>query len=62
MQGAVLGVGRSVSTLARAVGPAIAGLVFTTAGMDWPFFLGAAVMLAVLLLSLRLAAPEAPRP
>jgi DHA1 family tetracycline resistance protein-like MFS transporter len=54
-QGAVLGVGRSASTLARVVGPAWAGLLFSAFGRDWPFYAGAAVMLAVAALGLRTA-------
>lgn len=57
-QGGVLGVGRSMSTLARAAGPALAGLIFATAGKDWPFFVGAGLMFIVLLLSLRLRRPD----
>lgn len=53
-QGGVLGIGRSVSTLGRVAGPALAGLVFATAGKDWPFFIGSALMFVVLLLSFHL--------
>jgi DHA1 family tetracycline resistance protein-like MFS transporter len=49
--GGVIGVGRSASTLARAAGPAFAGYVFILLGKDWPFFAGAAILIAVLLLS-----------
>jgi MFS transporter, DHA1 family, tetracycline resistance protein len=52
--GGVVGIGRSASTLARAVGPAFAGIVFAWAGKDWPFFAGAAILLLVLLLSGRM--------
>ena len=46
-QGGVMGVGRSATTLARVIGPAWAGLLFSFMGMDWPYFGGAAVMVLV---------------
>jgi DHA1 family tetracycline resistance protein-like MFS transporter len=59
--GAVVGVGRSAATLARAAGPAFAGYVFILAGKDWPFFAGAAILVGVLLVSGRLlAGPRRP--
>ena len=54
-QGGVLGIGRSVTTLARVFGPAWAGYLFSLLGKDWPFLAGAAVMAVVLLLALGLA-------
>ena len=59
-QGVVLGIGRSVSTLARAVGPAGAGYIFAAIGKDWPFLGGAAIMLVVLVISLKLRRNSAP--
>lgn len=44
-QGTVMGVARSVTILARVVGPAGAGILFSAFGKDWPFIAGAAVML-----------------
>ena len=48
IQGGTMGVSRSVTTLARVIGPAWAGLLFELLGKDWPFFAGALTMLAVL--------------
>ncbi len=55
-QGSVLGTARSVTTLARAVGPVWAGLLFVTFGRNGPYFGGALVMLGVLILGLRVLA------
>jgi len=52
-QGGVMGVGRSAATLARVMGPAWAGSIFLLAGLDWPYFGGAAVMVLVVILGLR---------
>lgn len=57
-QGGVMGVTRSVTTLARVVGPAWAGLLFAWLGRDWPYFSGALVMAAVLLLAVACLARE----
>ncbi len=71
LQGGTMGVARSVTTLARVIGPGWAGALFYFFGKDWPFFGGTIVMVAVVLLgawSLRRIAqeaeaePEAPRP
>ncbi|MDG2034598.1 MAG: MFS transporter [Rhodospirillales bacterium] len=51
-QGAIQGIGRSASTLARVLGPAGAGYIFTFAGKDWPFYVGAALMAVILFFSL----------
>ena len=50
-QGTVLGIGRSASTLARAMGPMGSGYVFAFLGKDWPFFVGALLMFLVLAVS-----------
>lgn len=55
-QGGVMGVTRSVTTLARVLGPAWAGLLFAQLGRDWPYFSGAIIMAAVLLLALAVPA------
>jgi len=52
-QGGVMGVGRSATTLARVIGPAWAGSIFLLAGLDWPYFGGAAVMVLVVILGIR---------
>jgi DHA1 family tetracycline resistance protein-like MFS transporter len=51
-QGGVMGVTRSATTLARVLGPAWAGVLFAQLGRDWPYFSGALIMAAVLLLAL----------
>lgn len=53
-QGSVFGVSRSATTFARVVGPIWAGFLFATLGKDWPYFGGALVMAAVVILSLRI--------
>ena len=60
-QGGVLGVARAATTLSRVVGPVCAGVLFAVFGKEWPFFVGAAVMVGVLFLSLRIlkANPDA---
>ena len=52
-QGGVMGVGRSATTMARVIGPAWAGLMFSHLGMDWPYFGGAVVMTLVVILGMR---------
>ena len=52
-QGGILGVTRSATTLGRVVGPAIAGSLFGLLGKDWPYFFGAAVMTAAMIISWR---------
>jgi len=63
-QGAVMGVTRSVTTLARVAGPAVAGGLFAAFGRDWPYYAAAVVMLAVMLTAARamtrLSAGETP--
>ena len=51
-QGAIQGIGRSASTLGRVLGPAGAGYIFAFAGKDWPFYVGAALMVLTLIFSL----------
>jgi len=46
-QGGVMGVTRSATTLARVVGPAVAGGLFSAFGKDWPYYAGALVMAVV---------------
>ena len=52
-QGGILGIARSATTLARVIGPAWAGLLFSIFGKDWPFYGGALVMAVVIYLGLR---------
>lgn len=49
--GGVLGVGQSLSTLGRVLGPCAGGLAFQHLGVQYPYYLGAGVMVVVLLLS-----------
>ena len=51
-QGSILGIGRSASTLARALGPVISGYLFAFIGKNWPFYIGAFLTLIVLILAL----------
>lgn len=51
--GGVMGVSRSATTLARVVGPAWAGFLFSWLGKDWPYIAGALVMAGVVGLGLR---------
>ncbi len=55
-QGATLGVSQSAASLARILGPALAGAAFAAFGRNGPFLAGAIIMLGVLLLALRLPA------
>jgi DHA1 family tetracycline resistance protein-like MFS transporter len=54
-QGEVLGVSQSVGSLARALGPAAAGVLFGELGRTSPFLWGAALVAAAWLLALSLA-------
>lgn len=62
-QGGVMGVSRSATTFARVVGPVWAGFLFHALGKDWPYYIGAVVMVGVLFLGRRarkaIAATEA---
>ena len=52
LQGGTMGIARSVTTLARVMGPGWAGALFYFIGKDWPFLGGTMVMAAVIGLSL----------
>lgn len=52
-QGGMMGVARSVTTLARVAGPAWAGFLFAQWGRDWPYLAGGTVMVAVVALAVR---------
>jgi MFS transporter, DHA1 family, tetracycline resistance protein len=58
LQGSILGVGQSVGSLARIVGPLLAGILFDVRGIAWPYFGGALVALAAFGVALTLRAPE----
>jgi DHA1 family tetracycline resistance protein-like MFS transporter len=53
-RGATLGISQAATSLARILGPALAGLAFVGFGRGGPFLAGALVMLGVLLLAFRL--------
>lgn len=57
--GGTLGVGQSLSTLGRILGPLAGGFVFLNLGLQTPYFLGAAVMFLAFVLALFL--PDVPR-
>lgn len=52
--GGVLGVGQSISTLGRILGPAAGGAAFQYLGMDSPYLIGAVVMMVAFVLSFTL--------
>ncbi len=59
MVGGALGVGQSLSTLGRILGPIAGGWFFLHAGLQTPYYLGAAVMILAFALSFWL--PNVPR-
>ncbi|HWK47447.1 MAG TPA: MFS transporter [Stellaceae bacterium] len=61
-QGEIMGVNQSVGSLARFVGPAVAGLAFGSLGPRAPYLLGTAVMLLAAVLASRLARQDWARP
>jgi DHA1 family tetracycline resistance protein-like MFS transporter len=61
-RGGVMGVAQSGASLARVVGPAVAGPLFELVGRNAPYYAGALVMLAVLGFALRLPREPAMHP
>jgi len=65
-RGGIMGVAQSGASLARVVGPAVAGPLFELLGRNAPYYAGALVMLGVLGFALRLprehAAPQGAQP
>ena len=59
-QGVLMGVGSSLSSLARVGGPILAGAAFDRAGMSSPYWMGAAFMVVGFFL-IRAAAADQPR-
>ena len=55
LRGGTLGLGQSVSSLARILGPAWGGFAFAQIGPAWPFLSGAMLLVPVLLVALVLA-------
>lgn len=61
-QGAALGVAQSASSLARILAPALAGVVFTAWGREWPYFIGAMFLAVAGIGALRLMRDRAANP
>lgn len=57
-RGGVLGVAQSAASLARIIGPAVAGPLFTAFGRDAPYYASAAVMALAVAMALRLPRPK----
>jgi len=53
VQGSIMGITRSATTLARVAGPAFAGGIFAMLGKDWPYYAGALVMATVTVMAWR---------
>jgi len=58
LQGSVLGIGQSVGSLARIIGPTLAGILYDLRGVEWPYLGGAWVAGAALLVALTLRDPK----
>ncbi len=50
-QGGMMGLARSATTMGRILGPGFAGAIFDLLGKDWPFYAGALIMVAVMLMA-----------
>jgi DHA1 family tetracycline resistance protein-like MFS transporter len=57
-RGGILGVNQSAQSLARILGPALAGVVYTAAGRNAPYYVGAIIMAAVVAMAIRLPRGE----
>ncbi len=57
-RGGILGVAQAAASLARIVGPGIAGPLFSAFGRDAPYYAGAAVMVLAVAMALRLPRPK----
>jgi MFS family permease len=57
LQGGSLGVGQSAGALARIVGPFLAGVVWDTLGMQWPYLFAAGIGVAAGVWSVTLRQP-----
>jgi MFS transporter, DHA1 family, tetracycline resistance protein len=53
-RGGIMGVSQSAASLARILGPAVAGAVFTLWGRNAPYYLGTVLMAVVVAIALRL--------
>lgn len=52
MRGGIMGIAQSMSSLGRILGPYWAGLAFTSIGVAWPFFSGAALLVPIFIVTL----------
>jgi MFS family permease len=52
--GGVLGVGQSLATLGRIIGPIVGGMSYQYLGMSAPYWIGAVAMVVAFVLSLKL--------
>ena len=59
-QGAALGLSQSLSSLARVVGPQVAGMVYDWGSENWPFWLGAGVLSVACFFALARLQPHHP--
>jgi MFS transporter, DHA1 family, tetracycline resistance protein len=57
-RGGILGVNQSAQSLARILGPALAGIVYTAAGRNAPYYVGAIIMAVVMVMANKLPRPE----
>ncbi len=57
-RGGILGVAQAAASLARIVGPGLAGPLFSAFGRDAPYYAGAAVMVLAVAMALRLPRPK----
>ncbi len=57
-RGGILGVNQSAQSLARILGPALAGIVYTAGGRDTPYYVGAIIMVAVVVMAMNLPRGE----
>jgi MFS transporter, DHA1 family, tetracycline resistance protein len=60
-RGGILGVNQSGQSLARILGPLIGGFVYGAAGRDAPYYVGAAIMVAVVIMAAALPRGEKTR-
>ncbi|HET7593896.1 MAG TPA: MFS transporter [Stellaceae bacterium] len=57
-RGGILGVAQSAASLARIIGPAVAGPLFSAYGRDAPYYVGALMMTLAVAMALRLPRPK----
>lgn len=62
LQGSILGLGQSVGSVARVLGPVLAGMIFDGWGIQWPYFVAGIIGVLALLPALALDPPEEEAP